>query len=207
MRRLTILSILLVLGGCAGPQIRDYTAEERRKADDALAEYIEKNRQIVFMPNNWQVMAYCKAKTVEKAIEKGVTLLCKPPKSANTDVTMKAKVYVLMKKLQTEEGAPAAWYARYDNFTEHDICLNAQWRLMDIKADDALNQWQVVPARSRLGVGYLRQEVWKVHDRVIILDYSGHVAGLIVRPVSKDGSCFESLEYEEEKENEVRPDQ
>ena len=205
MRQVAILAILLILGGCAGPQIRDYTAEERERADRALAEYIEKNRQIVFMPNDWQVMAYCKGKTVEKAVEKGATLLCKPPKRANTDVTMKASVFVLLKRLTVKPGHPAAWYARFDNFTEHNICLNAQWRLMDIKAQDELSEWHVVPARSRLGVGYMRQEIWQVDDKVMLLDFAGHVAGLLVRPVSRDGSCFESLEYEEE--DEIRPDQ
>lgn len=203
MRRLAILAILLSLGGCATNQIKDYTEDERQKADDALAEYIEKNRQLVFMPGNWQVMAYCTQGTVDTAVEKGATLLCKPPKTANTDVTTRARVYVLVKKLQTAENQPSAWYARFDNFTNHDICLNAQWRLMDIKAQDQLSEWQAVPALARLGLGYLQQEVWTVDDKIIPLDFAGHVASLLVRPVSSDGSCFEMVEEDDE----VRPDQ
>lgn len=199
MRRLSVILALLFLGGCATHQIKDYTEDERQKADAALAEYIKKNRQLVFMPGDWQVMAYCTESTVETAVKKGATILCKPPKTANTDVTMRAQVYVLLKKLRTETNRPSAWQARFDNFTQHDICLNTQWRLMDIKAQDQLKEWQVVPAQSRLKVGYLRQESWEFGAKTILLDFSGHVSGLLVRPVSNDGSCYEMAAEEPEK--------
>ena len=201
MKRIAILVILVALGGCStAPKIKDYDEEARRKADDELAEYIKKHRQIVFMEGGWQVMAYCKSRTINKAVEKEVTLLCKPPKYAGTDISLTAGAFVVSKRVTTKPGHRAAWVVRFDNYTHHDICLNAQWRLMDIKAQDQLSEWQVMYADSKRQIGYMQQEVWDFGGKPVLLDFSGHVSGLLVRPVV-DGSCFEKVE------DEVRSDQ
>ena len=205
MRLLLILIAMAILGGCAGPQVRMVEEHEivtidddmRKEMNDKLEQYIEKNRQLVYLPGNWQVMAYCGKVTAEKAHRKTEQVMCKPPTSPDRDAVFDAGVYVLTKKTAAAPGRPWEWVVRYKNEAPYPLCVYASWRLMDIAIDDKGSLWHIVEANSHKDVGKMRQETWRIQGKTILFDFSGHVSGLLVRGVSSDGTCYDTEDEEE----------
>lgn len=210
MRWLGMVFVLFLLNGCATQMIHSgktkmvdpddilvVNDEQQRKMDEALAKYIKEHRQLVFLPGNWQVMAYCSAGAVHDALDRQ-TVLCKPPKNPSIDAVFDAVVYVLLKRMNTPPNTPALWKVAYQNRVSNDLCIQPSWRLMDIEADEAITTWKSVKGNTKSEIGFLRQETWNIQGKKIILDFSGHVAALFIRGVNEDGTCYDKEEEEEE---------
>ena len=209
MRRFILIVAMISLGGCATTrlpepdvvpedEILEIGEERQRQMDDALVRYIEENRQIVYMPNDWQVMAYCTQSAVDDALEKG-QVMCEPPKTPDPRATTSAPVFVLLKRKVNRPGRPGVWQIRYDNYTHSDLCIHTSWQLIDIEPNNDGYGWHYLSARTKMEHRILRQKTWIIGGQSIAIDFSGHVGALFIRRANDDGSCYAT-------DNEVRSD-